>query len=170
MKVYLQVGMWLAFIAFIHIALVNGNESICLDGVSFVLVKEKVSWENAKEDCQSRFEGKLAVLADLNLDGLMKQYLKASDIAQITNVKGIWIGFNDRKKEGEFGWIDGTPWSYTNWHSRPKQPNNNHKRDECHGQDCGQLWKYPRTNPKWEWDDDYCFRKKWYICQLPTLC
>ena len=50
-----------------------------------------------------------------------------------------WTGANDRDVEGTWTWIDGTPWSYSNF--CPGEPNNSHGL-ECvptTEEDCGVL-------------------------------
>ena len=56
----------------------------------------------------------------------------------------FWIGATDRKKEGDFKWIDGSPWSYTNWR-RPDEPN-----DAGSGEDCVEM------SAQGTWNDNAC--------------
>ncbi|KAJ7393784.1 chromatin-modulating protein mrc1 [Desmophyllum pertusum] len=67
-----------------------------------------------------------------------------------------WIGLNDRLKEDQFVWSDGTPFnssrSYSNW--RNKEPNN--KGNE----DCVGLYFNL-------WNDNSCSGTNFYICERP---
>ncbi|XP_070574160.1 lectin BRA-3-like [Ptychodera flava] len=143
---------------------VYGNWEKCIDGDLFVIDSLSRSWEASKTLC-SQNGGHLAVLATEDLTTQFKQFLNDENLdAHIS--KGMWIGFNDIQQEGTFTWIDGTAWDYTDWFRT--QPDNNNKRDSCHGQDCGQIWKWPRSNPTWQWDDDYCFKSKPHVCQYES--
>ena len=41
-----------------------------------------------------------------------------------------WIGATDAHSEGNFVWLSGTPWSYTNWNGG--EPNNSGDEDCVH--------------------------------------
>ncbi|XP_002742250.1 C-type lectin-like [Saccoglossus kowalevskii] len=140
---------------------------ICVEGDTFEIVFEKRGWDGAKASCESK-GGQLAVLATKSVNLGVRSYLRDNDIGSQFGQGGLWIGFEDKKDENQYRWIDDTPWEYTNW--QDNQPNNNYRKDSCHGQDCGQLWKYPRKKPGFKWDDDYCFRLKPYICQYKNAC
>ncbi|XP_077982407.1 C-type lectin domain family 19 member A-like [Glandiceps talaboti] len=96
------------------------------------------------------------------------QYMNASQIKTQITKGGFWIGLHDRQFEGTFKWVDDTPLNYDFW-SKP-QPDNNVNKEPCHGQDCVQLWKRPRSTPLWKWDDDYCYKKKPFVCQYENRC
>eukprot|EP00058_Branchiostoma_floridae_P009851 XP_002595339.1 hypothetical protein BRAFLDRAFT_87576 [Branchiostoma floridae] len=68
-----------------------------------------------------------------------------------------WIGLHDRKREGRWMWIDGTPsrTGYTAW--GPGEPNNQNGK-----QDCAMYWTANRSL----WDDAYCNREEKFICQV----
>lgn len=104
----------------------------------------EVSWDDARQEC-----------LDLN-----------SDLASITNIaensfiktaflldqtEKIWIGLNDREKEDEFHWSDGTPFNFSSFiSSDPKQ--GRHKN-------CVLM----RNDGKWF--EQTCSLKKHYICK-----
>ena len=66
-----------------------------------------------------------------------------------------WMGLNDRASEGTWVWSDGTPLSYTNWHSG--EPN-----DGGGNEDCGQLNRFTDET----WNDEPCTSAFAYICEL----
>lgn len=68
----------------------------------------------------------------------------------------LWIGLNDRFKEGQFVWSDGTHFNssvYSNWNDG--EPNN------AGDEDCVEL----RSSG---WNDEQCSAIRFYICERPT--
>ena len=104
----------------------------------------EVSWDDARQEC-----------LDLN-----------SDLASITNIvensfiktaflldqtEKIWIGLNDKEKEDEFHWSDGTPFNFSSFiSSDPRQG----KHKNC---------VLMRNDGKWF--EQTCSLKKHYICK-----
>ena len=43
------------------------------------------------------------------------------------NNSGIWLGATDERNEGQWKWLDGSPFSYTNWYGA--QPNGKEKEN-----------------------------------------
>ncbi|XP_035686690.1 uncharacterized protein LOC118422928 isoform X2 [Branchiostoma floridae] len=79
-------------------------------------------------------------------------------IRDVDVLKDYWIGLNDQADEQSWTWSDGKPLNdggFTKW--APGEPNNNEGI-----QDCGQLWAYKN----FQWDDDRCSYKKYFICQI----
>jgi len=54
---------------------------------------------------------------------------KEQDLIESKMTYGVWIGGNDKRKEGVWEWSDGSPWSYHNW--GPKEPNNFGGHENC---------------------------------------
>ncbi|KAI8494571.1 hypothetical protein Bbelb_277970 [Branchiostoma belcheri] len=70
-----------------------------------------------------------------------------------------WLGLHDKRGEGSFEWVDGSPLEeYNSWH--PGQPNARHVAEDCVymqvgvGPTCGQWW------------DEFCWRGKYFFCQV----
>ncbi|XP_077982972.1 C-type lectin domain family 17, member A-like [Glandiceps talaboti] len=144
----------------------NENE-IChpSDGRLFRFITSlAVPWVDARNLCEGD-GGQLAIIKDDATYNTLKECLLTEPDLSENVIKGVWIGLNDRAKEGDFYWVDDSPldqnlpWANTN-------PNNNLKRDQCHGQDCVQLWK----NRNWQLDDDYCFKNKQFVCEYEGRC
>ncbi|XP_035686749.1 uncharacterized protein LOC118422970 [Branchiostoma floridae] len=79
-------------------------------------------------------------------------------IRDVDVIKDYWIGLNDQADEQRWTWSDGKllkDGGFTKW--APGEPNNNEGI-----QDCGQLWAYKN----FQWDDDRCSYKKYFICQI----
>ena len=72
----------------------------------------------------------------------------------------FWIGGNDLKRESNFEWSDGSPFSFTFWYTR--EPNNRGSRGQ---EDCVNLKqaKYRRA-----WNDLACSFKHPFICKVPN--
>ncbi|XP_002731030.1 C-type lectin mannose-binding isoform-like [Saccoglossus kowalevskii] len=137
----------------------------------------KYTWLAAKDAC-ALDSGVLAKIDDSDLHKRFRRYINSENDIKNPMGGGYWFGLNDRLVEGSFVFIDDTPLSYDGWSSRKvgkktvTQPNNNVQKD-CHGQDCGQLWQFPKKrnkNATWHFDDAYCLDKKSFICMYENGC
>ncbi|KAJ7393777.1 chromatin-modulating protein mrc1 [Desmophyllum pertusum] len=110
----------------------------------------KLSWENARAVCLG-LEGDL-----VSIDNEKEMDFVNNNISRIKG-REVWIGLNDRLKEDQFVWSDGTPfnssWSYSNWGNN--EPNNI-RNDE----DCVELYYNV-------WNDNSCSGTNFYICERP---
>lgn len=71
--------------------------------------------------------------------------------------KHTWIGFNDRQAEGTYGWTDGSPVDYSNWHSG--EPNDYDSREDCVELNFFEL--------DGTWNDHFCSEQHRFICKMP---
>ena len=108
----------------------------------------KKSWEEARKYCQS-IGGDLASIADQSESERIKAFLDQNGVDQY-----VWIGANDKRKEGTFEWSDGTAFSFSDW--RPKEPNNSGNEDCAHLH----VSAYKR-----KWNDIKCSTKFAFICK-----
>ncbi|ESO94148.1 hypothetical protein LOTGIDRAFT_161348 [Lottia gigantea] len=76
-------------------------------------------------------------------------------------VTGIWIGLNDRRRNGLFVWHDNTEVAFTNWGR--KEPNENLK-DKTDQQDCVMVIPRGRRSGGY-WVDAACSMKRGFLCQ-----
>lgn len=70
-----------------------------------------LTWSDARSYCEA-FNGYLATITS-----------SAEDLFVYSNLgiaQNIWLGGTDENAEGQWSWITGEPWSYTNW--SPNQP------------------------------------------------
>ncbi len=87
---------------------------------------EAGSWTNAQATARS-LGGHLATINDAReQEWLMKMFGDLGD----GQLRGFWIGLNDRGEEGVFRWISGETSSIGNW--RPGEPNNSPEEDYVH--------------------------------------
>ena len=66
---------------------------------------------------------------------------------------GFWIGGSDKEVEGEWGWSDGSSFSYSHWAER--QPDNWNNVEHC----------LLFTQEK-KWNDGGCDGKRQYVCKI----
>ena len=71
----------------------------------YQLVNGKFTWDQALQDAQSQ-GGQLATIKD-------EAEWKAVSAALVR--ERSWLGGTDSTKEGVWEWIDGTPWTFSNW-------------------------------------------------------
>jgi hypothetical protein len=83
----------------------GGHHYLLVDGV------EDLSWDGARARC-SALGGTLAVVTS---------EAEASFIAELCDGRYMYLGATDNESEGEWTWVDGTPWDFTHWMSG--QPN-----------------------------------------------
>ena len=91
----------------------GGNSAMAgPDGTCFVLVTTPKTYLEAKASCEA-MTAHLAYLKNAALDTFAESFVGNLD---------TFIGGSDRVTEGTFLWEDGTPFSFTNWHTG--EPNN----------------------------------------------
>lgn len=102
------------------------------------------TWWNAKNKCQN-FGGYLCVINDAQENEWVKNKIMGAT---------AFIGLHDMNVEGYYEWVDGTPFTYSNWY--PGQPNNaNNDQDVC------------EMLPDGTWNDQYATTLREYICEMP---
>jgi len=80
----------------------------------FELYVAKTTWLEAKVECERR-GGYLAVINNVLVDNVIRQLTNG-----LSN--SVWVGGTDEGSEGNWRWINGEPFNYTNWYSG--EPNN----------------------------------------------
>ena len=106
---------------------------------------QSAKWSTAYANCQS-LGGQLAVINNASENAFLANALQAT---------AAWVGGHDTNNEGQFEWVDGSPFSYTNWYAG--QPNNYNG-----SQDFVELLK------SGEWNDQYGTVALEYICEFPS--
>ena len=82
-------------------------------GHDYLMVKEKMTWENAEAFCE-QLGGHLVTITT-------KEEYEFARKLQLSNGH-IWIGFTDKEKEGDWKWVTGEAATFTNWYRG--QPDN----------------------------------------------
>ncbi|KAL9985710.1 hypothetical protein ACROYT_G008146 [Oculina patagonica] len=125
-------------------------ENSCYKVMTSFRYSQRLTWVNARAVCLG-FGGDLVSIKNER----EMEFLK--NLSSTYKYKLFWIGLNDRLKEGQFVWSDGTPFNssvYNNWDRG--QPDNS--RDE----DCVELHYIQNT-----WNDLACIVIRYYICERP---
>ena len=129
----------------------NEFDDSCYKVMTNFVYSTQLSWENARAVCLV-LEGDLVSIENRKEMDFIKKM--SSEFGFIL----LWIGLNDRLKEGQFVWSDGTPFldsslSYSNW--RYGQPDNSKNLEDC-----------VELNKK-GWNDLQCSNTEYYICERP---
>jgi len=85
-----------------------------------VFLEAGLDWKTAKDRCEA-MGGHLVTVSNEQENKFMIA-LATKTIGDINN-SGIWLGATDERNEGQWEWIDGTPFKYSNWNEG--QPNGN---------------------------------------------
>jgi hypothetical protein len=121
---------------FINMGTFNGHQYYCSEGQS--------TWKKAKEICENH-GGYLAIINDANENSYLASQLVTS---------AAYIGLSDHISEGNFKWIDGTGFSYSNWYQN--QPNNYQGYQD-----------YVELLSTGEWNDQYNNKALEFILEVP---
>nr|XP_002740074.1 PREDICTED: uncharacterized protein LOC100367745 [Saccoglossus kowalevskii] len=137
----------------------NEATFVCEGCARYELYFTRQTYAYAKYVCEQK--GSLAKLATKSTYQFVRSLLLSTDIIQRVQGNGYWIGLRDTGIN-QFEWQDGEPLEngdYSNWAKR--QPNNRKDKNGNY-QDCVQLW----AKGAFKWDDDWCYKKKSYICEI----
>lgn len=120
-------------------ACVGGDKSATApDGSCLLFFTGPKTFADARAACETNATH-LAILNDAALDTFAEDFVGTAD---------TFIGLNDLAAEGTFGWIDGTPLVFTNWHTG--EPNNGSGQYE---EDCAVI---AGARIGKQWDDRPC--------------
>ncbi|EDO47850.1 predicted protein [Nematostella vectensis] len=110
-----------------------------------------MSWSDAEEACKRSFNSSLLSLASQSeLD-----YVRNA----VQDGNSVWIGFNDKGREGRWEWTDRSPVTFKNW--SPNEPNNGGFREN---EDCAVMrWDDSR------WTDFPCSVPFKFICKKSVV-
>lgn len=115
-------------------------------GHQYYCSKEKATWPAAKAIAENN-GGYLAVINDLTESNMLGTFLANQN---------AFIGLHDTNNEGEYEWVNGDPFVFTNWY--PGQPNNKNGDQD-----------YVQLLPDGRWDDIYTDKSLEFIMELPCL-
>ena len=133
-------------------------------GSCYMFFTDKKRYLLAEEHCQSLStsarECHLASITSAAESNFVRDYVKKVwPEWKTVDPPDLWIGYDDKQKEGTWKWIDGQKsTSYAPW--RPSQP------DNWYNEDCATLWLSTG-----EWNDVSCdseeTTKNPFICEIP---
>lgn len=113
-------------------------------GHSYQLIETKMSWNDAKAYCESLGGHLATITSQEENDFIYKNFIEIYG--------GAMIGLSDADEEGEWKWVTGEVFSYSNWDSG--EPNNEGNEDYVLMRDDG------------TWNDGHLDREKWmFICE-----
>ena len=113
-----RVGLLLSFVLVFGILTAAGlpaahaasvpSDAAVFNRHSYALYDKSMTWHEAKAFCES-LGGHLAAVTtqdELNF---------VAGLIEKGSVDAYWLGATDEKVEGQWEWITGEPWSYSNW-------------------------------------------------------
>ncbi len=135
------------------------DNATVFNGHSYKVFDESMTWSEAKEYCES-LGGHLVTITSLEEQSFVE------NIVNNGNKNCYWIGATDEVTEGDYQWITGESWYYTNWSSG--NPDNSTQRD-ANGEDYLELVK----SKSYKWNDgenngdigDHSLSNHGFICE-----
>ncbi|XP_067660156.1 macrophage mannose receptor 1-like [Haliotis asinina] len=117
-------------------------------GNPYILVLQKVKWEEARHSCISSYGGDLAIVDSTEKINFLTDLIKAT--GDFHDVK-FTIGATDIQEEDTWIWVDGSQVKFTYWaQGQPKSVPDQH----C------LVWKFGNG-----WRDRSCAEENFYICE-----
>lgn len=134
-------------VLFSNISYVIANENeYNLNGHTYKFFNTKMTWKQAKETCE-KMGGYLATFTTKEEWDYIHKYIR-------DNKEQYWLGGNDADNEGEWVWITGENWNYSDWCNN--EPNNDYSGTEDY------LGTYTST---YQWNDYRESEKLGFICE-----
>ncbi|KAJ8031428.1 Alpha-N-acetylgalactosamine-specific lectin [Holothuria leucospilota] len=153
----------------------NGYQVVCPDGWTHwkggcyrFFNDPSLSWDDAETYCKKYAlscdicpdkTGHLAIIESEEENNFVFNFWKSVRPSPVKEFpQRVWIGFNDKEQEGNYIWVDGTPFQYSNWN--PNQPGQLRE-----SQDCGQMWRL-RNSDLGKWNDFTCHEQLAFLCEF----
>ncbi|XP_077979300.1 salivary C-type lectin 2-like [Glandiceps talaboti] len=150
----------------------------CSDCYTYKISCGSLNYMEAIYECENS-GGHLAVIQTEKLLDNIKAAVESAEMNTIEcNNYGFWIGYEDKNTEDprpfdhsaeDFEWIKDTCPVYVRWEdNQPDDSDFNGGRPQ--GQNCVQLWFRKDRDADGDYDDDFCLKKKGYVCQFDAEC
>lgn len=115
----------------------------------------KLNWFRAKHACEN-MGSHLATLQTFMEDMFVSIYLRNIQ-THLPGANYIWMGGSDLDKEGQWKWVTGEPFSYTNWrkggtNGQIQAPDNDMGLEHCLDWSNG-------------WNDNKCYTDYHFLCE-----
>ncbi|PIK38450.1 putative echinoidin isoform X2 [Apostichopus japonicus] len=126
----------------------------------------KSTWDGAQAHC-NRYSVSTAhsrhVAHLVNVDSSQEQnfilsWWKTMRTNYDNEYEVVWLGLNDKSKEGRFDGTDGCPPKFTFWDVN--EPNN------LRGEDCASIWNTHENHDNGAWNDSPCTDQYAFICEI----
>ena len=82
-------------------------------GHAYKIFYQKLNWQEAKQRCEA-MGGHLVTIGNPEEENVVAQLVIKSGRA-LTPRASIWLGATDENDEGNWQWVDGTPWKFSLW-------------------------------------------------------
>lgn len=130
--------------------------AITYNGHYYQLFNNNVSWEYAKKYCESKDGYLVTITSEEENDAieiLLDKYSSDNNF--------YWLGATDIESEGNWKWVTGEGWSYTNW--------NDGQPDNASGQE-HYLHVYTESERFGKWNDlTNTYYKGGFICEFDSI-
>ncbi|XP_072042584.1 C-type mannose receptor 2-like [Amphiura filiformis] len=134
------------------------DDWITYDGHCYYLSTASSSFSAAKASCKSKGAELTSIHSDDENNFLLQQM-------EANRITVMWIGLHDITTEGNFEWIDGTPYNFTDWihqSTGTSEPNSWRGGEE----DCVDMKKGgPYDIASGSWNDEHCTGRFKYMCK-----
>ncbi|XP_077621841.1 C-type lectin domain family 17, member A isoform X2 [Crocuta crocuta] len=117
------------------------------EGKCYYFSPNTKSWDEARKFCQENYSH-LVIISSF---AEQKFLAKAHGSPRI-----YWLGLNDKDREGDWRWLDGSPVTLSFW--EPEEPNN------INNEDCASM------NKGGTWNDLSCDKTTYWICERQCSC
>ncbi|XP_032739373.1 C-type lectin domain family 17, member A [Lontra canadensis] len=105
------------------------------------------SWDEARKFCQENYSHLVIISSFAEQNFVAKAH---------GSPRVYWLGLNDRNREGDWKWLDGSPVTLSFWD--PEEPNN------LFDEDCASM------NKGGTWNDLSCDKTTYWICERKCSC
>jgi hypothetical protein len=127
--------------------------SLSFGGSCYELFNSPAAWDAAEQQCVT-WGGHLASIGSSEENAFLDGWPAQLGLG-VADGSGIWVGGTDAQRDGEFLWVDGSPFSFAGWAAG--QP------DDGVGADCIEK----RNDGAGQWYDRRCSDPLRYVCERP---
>ena len=125
------------------------------NGHKYMQFDVSVSWSEAKEYCES-LGGYLATLTSAEEEAAV-----VNMVSKQSKKSGYYLGATDAEKEGNWKWITGEEWNYSNWDTN--QPSNDGNAENYLA-----IWNC-KNNPSWNDKAEGYYPTYGFICEISVF-